>query len=142
MMGHPEKLTWNTWKSLIGINMSKTNPAHIIGSPIISLDLYRARRYAQAQTVNIEDLEKMTKQELLEEMVAFQEKIRTHSHLTPQMMLKGKVLFRRLSEEAETRELYNLALTQCQYWGHRLNSLIGDHTPDRLPLVGTPFVRE
>lgn len=47
----------------------------------------------------------MSKVELLEEMVYFQERRRDAGHLTLQMMLEGRHLFKALEEAADTEEL-------------------------------------
>jgi predicted RNA-binding protein YlxR (DUF448 family) len=47
----------------------------------------------------------MDKLQLLEEMVRFQEERSQVGHLTAQMMVRGKFLFRALEDAAETQEL-------------------------------------
>src|SRR3954463_969498 len=47
----------------------------------------------------------MDKLELLEEMVRFQEERSRVGHLTPEMMVQGKILLKALEESAETNEL-------------------------------------
>ncbi len=47
----------------------------------------------------------MDKVNLLDEMVRFQEERSQKGHLTPQMMMRGKHLFRALERTAETQEL-------------------------------------
>jgi len=47
----------------------------------------------------------MDKLELLEEMVRFQEERSREGHLTLQMMIRGKILFKALEQSAETQEL-------------------------------------
>ncbi len=47
----------------------------------------------------------MDKLELLEEMVRFQEERTRAGRLTPSMMVRGKLLFKALEENAETQEL-------------------------------------
>ncbi|MBS1961165.1 MAG: hypothetical protein JST04_03035 [Bdellovibrionales bacterium] len=47
----------------------------------------------------------MSKVELLEEMVRFQEERKTVGTLTPSMMLRGRHLFRALEESADSQEL-------------------------------------
>lgn len=66
---------------------------------------------AARQIREAEDLEyrsrilTMDKLELLEEMVRFQEERSRLGHLSLQMMLRGKILFKALEENAETEEL-------------------------------------
>jgi hypothetical protein len=47
----------------------------------------------------------MDKLQLLEEMVRFQEERSRVGHLTLQMMVRGRLLFKALEENAETQEL-------------------------------------
>lgn len=47
----------------------------------------------------------MSKVDLLDEMVRFQEERAALGHLTVEMMIRGKVLFKALEENAETQEL-------------------------------------
>ncbi len=57
----------------------------------------------------------MDKLGLMEEMVRFQETRSSIGHLTPEMMLNGKVLFKALTEAAETKELKLLAGSYCRH---------------------------
>ena len=50
----------------------------------------------------------MDKLELLEEMVRFQEERSQRGHLNLQMMIRGKILFRALEQNAETHALKTL----------------------------------
>ena len=47
--------------------------------------------------------------ELLEEMVNFQTERSQKGYLTTDLILKGRILFKALRENCETKELYNLA---------------------------------
>ena len=67
---------------------------------------------------------KMDKLELLEEMVRFQEERARVGHLTPSMMLRGKVLFRALEETAETQELRLLTRSYRRHLDYELSAYL------------------
>jgi hypothetical protein len=75
-------------------------------SNVVSLKAVR-----EIKTAQTEDLEYhaqilgMDKLQLLEEMVRFQEERSRVGHLTLQMMVRGRLLFKALEENAETQEL-------------------------------------
>jgi hypothetical protein len=62
----------------------------------------------------------MDKLELLEEMVRFQEERSRLGHLTPSMMVRGRVLFKALEETAETRELQLLTRSYRRHLEYEL----------------------
>jgi hypothetical protein len=62
----------------------------------------------------------MDKLELLEEMVRFQEERARIGHLTPSMMLRGKILFRALEDTAETQELRLLTRSYRRHLDYEL----------------------
>lgn len=66
----------------------------------------------------------MDKVELLEEMVRFQEERTRLGHLTPQMMIRGKVLFKALEENAETQELRILTRSYRRHLEYELSEYI------------------
>jgi hypothetical protein len=66
----------------------------------------------------------MDKLELLEEMVRFQEERARVGHLTPSMMLRGKVLFRALEESAETQELRLLTRSYRRHLDYELSAYL------------------
>lgn len=72
------------------------------------VSLHAARELKTAETDDHEYHARilgMDKLELLEEMVRFQEERSKLGHLTAQMMLRGKILFKALENSAETQEL-------------------------------------
>ncbi len=64
----------------------------------------------------------MNKIELLEEMVRFQEERSEKGHLTPSMMIQGRILFRALEQHAETEELRLLASSYRRHLEHELEA--------------------
>jgi hypothetical protein len=66
----------------------------------------------------------MDKLELLEEMVRFQEERARVGHLTPSMMLRGKILFRALEESAETQELRLLTRSYRRHLDYELSAYL------------------
>src|SRR3954470_21983352 len=66
----------------------------------------------------------MDKLELLEEMVRFQEERARVGHLTPSMMLRGKVLFRALEDTAETQELKLLTRSYRRHLDYELSAFL------------------
>src|SRR3954465_6672661 len=67
----------------------------------------------------------MDKLELLEEMVRFQEERARVGHLTPSMMVRGRILFRALETSAETQELRLLTRSYRRHLEHELSALLG-----------------
>ena len=74
-------------------------------SNIVSLKAVREIKDAEGDIAYKAKILGMDKLELLEEMVRFQEERSRVGHLTPQMMIQGKVLFKALEDSAETNEL-------------------------------------
>lgn len=87
--------------------------------------------FARAHWSNEEELTyrarilSLTKVELLEEMVTFQQKRTGLESLTPQMMLQGKILFAALERSAETQELQLLARSYRRHLEQELQAVIG-----------------
>ena len=73
----------------------------------------------------------MDKLELLEEMVRFQEERSRAGHLTLSMMVRGKHLFRRLEESAETQELRLLSKSYRRHLEHELSAYLEDPSAPR-----------
>jgi hypothetical protein len=71
----------------------------------------------------------MDKLELLEEMVRFQEERARVGHLTPSMMLRGKILFRALEETAETQELRLLTRSYRRHLDYELTAYLQNQQP-------------
>ena len=76
-------------------------------------------------------IEAMDKLELLEEMVRFQEERSRIGYLTPSMMLRGKVLFAALEENAETRELQILTRSYRRHLEFELADFLRKGMPNR-----------
>ena len=74
-------------------------------SNIVSLKAVREIKEAEGDMAYHARILGMDKLELLEEMVRFQEQRSHIGHLTPQMMIQGKLLFKALEDSAETNEL-------------------------------------
>ena len=66
----------------------------------------------------------MDKLELLEEMVRFQEERSRLGQLTPQMMIRGKHLFKALEETAETQELRILTRSYRRHLEYELSAYV------------------
>ena len=65
-------------------------------------------------------INRMSKIELLEEMVRFQEERSTKGKLTLTMMVRGRILFRALETHAETDELRLLASSYRRHLEHEI----------------------
>jgi hypothetical protein len=65
----------------------------------------------------------MSKLELLEEMIRFQEERSSLGHLTVPMMVRGKALFKALEDTAETQELKILTGSYRRHLEHELKAL-------------------
>lgn len=65
-------------------------------------------------------INRMSKIELLEEMVRFQEERTAKGNLTELMMVRGKILFRALELNAETDELRLLAGSYRRHLEHEI----------------------
>ena len=77
-----------------------------MSATVISLKVIRNLKEAEREDYAYQaQILTMSKLELLEEMVRFQEERSKVASLTPQMMLRGKYLFKALEESAETQEL-------------------------------------
>ncbi len=66
----------------------------------------------------------MDKLDLLEEMVRFQEWRSKEGQLTPEMMVKGRILFKALEESAETPELKLLTRSYRRHLDYELDSYL------------------
>src|SRR3954465_7257397 len=66
----------------------------------------------------------MDKLELLEEMVRFQEERARVGHLTPSMMVRGRILFRALETSAETQELRLLTRSYRRHLEYELTAFL------------------
>ncbi len=93
-------------------------------SEITSLTHFRELKRAKAQEEMYRSkLLNLTKLELLEEMVRFQEERRLEDKLSITMMVRGHHLFKQLEERADTRELQILARAYRRHLEHELDHL-------------------
>lgn len=101
-------------------------------SKIVSLNAVRELKQTDelAYRARILAMDKLT---LLEEMVKFQEERSRLGELTPEMIVRGKVLFRALEETAETEELRILTRSYRRHLEHEMTAFISrnasGHTP-------------
>ena len=83
---------------------------------VISLAKVREAKQARENDLRYqEQLEKMDKLELLDEMIRFQEERTASGELTEKLMVRGLVLFQLLEAQAETHELRELARSYCRH---------------------------
>jgi hypothetical protein len=88
---------------------------------IIDLQAARNRRgLAQNDPYYQVRINRMSKIELLEEMVQFQEERTTKGQLSLTLMVRGKILFRALETHAETDELRLLASSYRRHLEHEI----------------------
>lgn len=93
-------------------------------SNIVSLKTMREIKDAESDIAYKAKILGMDKLELLEEMVRFQEERSRIGHLTPQMMIHGKILFKALEETAETNELRLLTRSYRRHLEFELAALL------------------
>lgn len=94
-------------------------------SSIIQLNRFRQIHENKNQEVEYrQTIEKMSKVELLNEMVRFQEERSTLGELTPELMIKGRILFTALEQMAETRELQILTRSYSRHLEHELKHFL------------------
>ncbi len=85
-------------------------------SNIISLKAYKALKDTDNEELAYRArILSMSKVELLEEMVRFQEERKRLGSLTPELMLRGRHLFRALEECADSQELKILSRSYCRH---------------------------
>jgi hypothetical protein len=90
---------------------------------VISLRGYKALKHTdEAELAYQAKILGMSKVELLEEMVRFQEE-RKVVGLTPFMMLKGRHLFKALELAADSQELRILARSYCRHLNYEIAAL-------------------
>lgn len=90
-------------------------------SNIVSLKAVRDIKTAQTEDYAYHaQILGMDKLQLLEEMVRFQEERSRVGHLTLQMMIRGKLLFKALEENAETQELQILTKSYRRHLEYEL----------------------
>lgn len=102
-------------------NSTNNNPA----DNIVSLDAFRKVKQAHKDHPGYESyLKQMSKPELLEEMVRFQEERSQIGELNLNMILRGRTLFQLLEENAETRELQILSRSYRRHLEYELESFV------------------
>jgi len=105
----------------------KSPDSHPTGAKVISIDSMRRMRRLQNQAPSDDEyayqarILGMDKLALLEEMVRFQQERSERGDLTPEMMSRGRYLFKALEEKAETEELRLLARSYRRHLDHELN---------------------
>ena len=88
---------------------------------IISLSAERTKRGLVQQDPYYQvQINRMSKIELLEEMVRFQEERSSKGKLTLNMMVRGRILFRALELTSETDELRLLASSYRRHLEHEI----------------------
>jgi hypothetical protein len=99
---------------------------------LISINAARELKKAELEDSAYRDqVEAMDKLALLEEMVRFQEERSKIGYLTPSMMIRGKVLFSALEENAETRELQILTRSYKRHLEFELADFLRKGLPNR-----------
>lgn len=92
---------------------------------LISLDAIRELRKAKEGNPSYQArVLGMDKLELLDEMMRFQEERSQNNHLTPEMMIRGQILFRALEESAETEELRALTRSYRRHLKYELDDFL------------------
>jgi hypothetical protein len=96
-------------------------------SNVISLNAIRKIKDAEIGDTAYQHLiDSMDKLELLEEMVRFQEERSRVGFLTPEMMVRGRILFNALENSAETEELKLLTGSYRRHLEHELAAYLSD----------------
>lgn len=91
---------------------------------VTSLTQYREiKRAKEGEELYKQKLANLSKLELLEEMVRFQEERRLDEKLSIAMMVRGHHLFTQLEERADTRELQILARAYRRHLEYELDHL-------------------
>jgi len=93
-------------------------------SNVISLRSYKALKDSDAEELAYHaKILSLSKVELLEEMVRFQEERKTMGILTHPMMVKGRHLFKALEENADSQELKILSRSYRRHLDHEIQAL-------------------
>lgn len=96
-------------------------------SNIISIRAFKALKDVESEELAYRArILSMTKVELLEEMVTFQEERKELGSLSHEMMIKGRHLFRALEEAADTQELKILSRSYRRHLEYEIASLRSD----------------
>jgi uncharacterized protein YejL (UPF0352 family) len=90
---------------------------------IISIELYKKRRI-ETKEVKFSSYQRkidaMSSDQLVEEMVHFQEKRAATGKLTPSLIIHGQILFEALEKNAKTKKLQALARSYHRHLKHEL----------------------
>jgi hypothetical protein len=98
-------------------------------SNVVSLRAYQALKDQNAEELAYRArILSMSKVELLEEMVRFQEERKSLGQLTSPMMLKGLHLFRALEDTADSQELKILSRSYCRHLEYEIAALREKHS--------------
>ncbi len=93
-------------------------------SNVISLRSYKALRETDAEDLAYRArILSMSKVELLEEMVRFQEERKGHATLPVSLMLRGRYLFQALEETADSQELKILSRSYRRHLDYELAAI-------------------
>lgn len=93
-------------------------------SNVISLRAFKALKDVESEELAYRaKILSMSKVELLEEMVSFQEERKERGSLSPDMMIKGRHLFRALEEVADTQELKILSRSYRRHLEYEIAEL-------------------
>lgn len=94
-------------------------------SNVVSLVVVRELKRIQTEDLDYKaKILGMSKIELLDEMVRFQEERSKVEELTLEMMIRGKILFRALEENAETQELLLLTRSYRRHLEFELDAFM------------------
>lgn len=106
---------------------SSTSSSSTLGSEtptdlnVVSLEQFRrSKSITDLDPDYARVIDKMTKLELLDEMIRFQEERTRLGHLPHKMMVRGRHLFDALERNAETREMRLLARSYKRHLEHEL----------------------
>ena len=100
-------------------------------SNVISIRAFKALKDSEAEELAYQArILSMSKVELLEEMVRFQEDRKAEGHLTADLMFKGKHLFKALEECADSQELKILSRSYRRHLDYEIAALreVGEET--------------
>ena len=90
---------------------------------IVSLNALRTLKRARGSQAEYEHaISKMDKLELLNEMVRFQEERTKNGQLTPDMLVRGRILFTALESTAETQALKILTRSYRRHLEHEIHA--------------------
>lgn len=93
-------------------------------SNVISIRSYKALKDSDADALAYQaQILSMSKVELLEEMVRFQEERKSEGKLTSNLMFKGKYLFKALEECADSQELKILSRSYRRHLDYEIAAL-------------------